>query len=168
MKSIRFRLLVAGLAVLLGTALAKSQTADAPPPPPMHGHGPMAEHMLDYFTRQLNLTDDQLTQAKALMQKQMSGMKPLFQQERQIEKQLHHLAESDTYDANAAAKVQTLATQKAQLDAQLTVARTQLHSQMYQLLTPDQRTQLKQIEATQQARWQKHMQNQEPPAPPEQ
>ena len=37
MKSIRVRLLVAALAVLLGGAIAKSQTADATPPPPRHG-----------------------------------------------------------------------------------------------------------------------------------
>ena len=37
MKSIRFRLLVAALAVLLGSAIARSQTADAAPLPPMHG-----------------------------------------------------------------------------------------------------------------------------------
>ena len=30
MKSIRFRLLVAALAVMLGSAIAKSQTADVP------------------------------------------------------------------------------------------------------------------------------------------
>lgn len=168
MKSIRFRLIVAALAVLLGTALAKAQTADAPPPPPSHIHAPMGQHMLDYFTKQLNLTEDQQNQAKALMQKQMGTMKPLFQQQRQIEKQLHELAESDTFDAAATAKVQTLATQKAQLEAQLTVAQTQMHNQLYQLLTPDQRTQLKQLEATHQAHWQKRMRNQAPPAPPEQ
>ncbi len=39
MKSFRFRLLVAALAILLGSAIAKSQTADAPAPPPMHEHG---------------------------------------------------------------------------------------------------------------------------------
>ena len=41
MKSIRFRLLIAAAAVLLGTALAQSQTADDPPPHRrrMHGHG---------------------------------------------------------------------------------------------------------------------------------
>ena len=40
MKSFRFRLLIAALAVVMGTVVAKSQTAeDAPQPPPMHGHG---------------------------------------------------------------------------------------------------------------------------------
>jgi hypothetical protein len=38
---------------------------------------------------------------------------------------------------------------------------------MYQLLTADQKTQLKQMEANREARMQKHM-NQEAPAPPEQ
>ena len=50
MKAIRFRFLIAALAVLLGTAIAKSQTADdTPPPPPMHGHHfGMEEHELPF------------------------------------------------------------------------------------------------------------------------
>ncbi len=40
MKSIRFRLAVAAVAVMLGSAIANSQTADTtPPPPPAHGSG---------------------------------------------------------------------------------------------------------------------------------
>jgi hypothetical protein len=38
---------------------------------------------------------------------------------------------------------------------------------LYQLLTADQKTQLKQMEANHEARMQKHM-NQEAPAPPQQ
>ncbi len=50
MKSIRFRLLIAAMAVLLGSAIAKSQTADATTPPPMHGHGyGMHEHMMGFY-----------------------------------------------------------------------------------------------------------------------
>ena len=69
MKSIGHRLLVAALAVLLGSAIAKSQTAsDAPPPPPMHGHEfGMRGEMMGFFARQLNLTDDQKAQMKAVM-----------------------------------------------------------------------------------------------------
>lgn len=163
MKSIRFRLVIAGLAVLLGTALAKAQTSDAPPPPPMHEHGLMGQGMLEHFTKALNLSDEQQTQAKAVMQKEFSTMKPLMHQERQIERQLHQYAEG-TYDAD---KVQALASQRAQLEVQLTVAKTRVHNELYQLLTPEQQTQLKQLEATHQARWQKRMQNQAPPAPPE-
>lgn len=164
MKSIRFRLLVAGLAVLLGTALARAQSSDAAPPaPPMHGHGPGGgDEMLKFFTEKLNLTDAQQEQAKAILQKERPTIKPLFQQSRQIEQQLHQLAEG-TYDE---AKARTLATQKAQIEVEMTVQRTRLHNQLFQLLTADQQTQLKQLEATHQARMQQRMHD-GPPAPPE-
>jgi len=49
MKSIRFRLLVAALAVMLGGAIAKSQTAEAaaPTPPRDHAWG-MRGHMMGF------------------------------------------------------------------------------------------------------------------------
>ena len=65
------------------------------------------------------------------------------------------------------AKVRALATQKAQLDVEKTVAETRVHNQLYQLLTADQQAKLKQIEANHEARMQKHM-NQAPSTAPEQ
>jgi protein CpxP len=162
MKSIRFRLLIAAVAVLLGSAIAKSQTtADAPPPPPMHHHG-MHGHMMrtGFFPRALNITDDQKTQMKAILEKERPTMKPLFQQERQLDQQLRQYSEG-AYDET---KVRALAAQKSQLEVELTVARTRAHNEMYQLLTTDQRAQLKEIEANHQARMQEHM-RQAPPAP---
>jgi periplasmic protein CpxP/Spy len=163
MKSIRVRLLVAGLAVLLVTALARSQSTDTTPPPrPMHGPGAMmGEHMLNYFTRALNLTEDQQTQAKTMLNNAKPSLRALMHQQREIDQQLHSQAEGN-YDAK---QVQSLAAQKAQIQAQLTMTETQLHHQMYQLLTPDQQTQLKQIEADRQARMQQH---ESAPASPEQ
>ncbi len=166
MKSIRFRFLAAFLAVLLGSVVAKSQTAqDAAPTPPMHGHGMgmgMEGH-LHFMAAKLNLTDDQKTQMKALMQKEHPTMTPLHQQEHQIDMQLREFVEG-TFDQ---AKVAALAAQKAQIQAAITVQQTRIHNELYQLLTADQKTQLKQMEASHQARMQKHM-NQEAPAPPEQ
>jgi Spy/CpxP family protein refolding chaperone len=163
MKSIRFRLLIAAVAVLLGSAIAKSQTvtADAPPPPPVHHHG-VHGHMMraGFFPRALNITDDQKTQMKAIMEKERPTMKPLFQQEHQIDQQLHQFSEG-AYDET---KVRALAAQKSQLEVELTVAHTRIHNEMYQLLTTDQRTQLKEIEANHQARMQQHM-HEAPPAP---
>jgi len=168
MKSIRFRLLIAALAVLLGTALARSQADDAtaPPPPPMHGHGyghgfGMGGHM-GFLAKKLNLTDDQRTQMKAVMRKERPAMKPLFEQQHQVDLQLRQYVEG-TFDA---AKVQALAAQKAQIQAQLTVAHTRIHNEMYQVLTADQKAQLKEMEARHESRMQQHMQD-GPPAPPE-
>jgi len=61
MKSFRFRLVIAAMAVLLGSTIAKSQTTeDAPPTPPMHGHRMgigMGGHF-HFMAAKLNLTDD--------------------------------------------------------------------------------------------------------------
>lgn len=166
MKSFRFRLLIATLAVVMGTVVAHSQTTeDTPPPPPMHGHHMemgMGGH-LGFLAKQLNLTDDQKNQMKAIWHKESPTMKPLFQQQHQIDQQLRQYVEG-SFDQE---KVQALANQKALIQAQLTVAETRIHSEMYQLLTPDQQTQLKQIEARHEARFQQHL-SQQPPAAQEQ
>ncbi|MBZ5561731.1 MAG: hypothetical protein LAP13_04860 [Acidobacteriia bacterium] len=65
------------------------------------------------------------------------------------------------------AKVAALAAQKAQIQAAITVQQTRIHNELYQLLTADQKTQLKQMEANHEARMQRHM-SKEVPAPPEQ
>jgi periplasmic protein CpxP/Spy len=167
MKSIRFRFLIAAMAVLLGTAIAKSQTADADAPPPMpahaHGYGMHGGPMMGFWAKKLDLTDAQKAQLKTIMQKEHPTMKPLFQQSHQIELQMRQYAEG-TYDE---AKVRALATQKAQVEAELEVQKTRIHNEMFQILTPDQQTKMKELEANHEARMQQHMQ-QAPPAAPEQ
>jgi protein CpxP len=162
MKSFSFRFMIAALAVLLGSYIANAQTADATTPPPMHGHefGMRGDHM-GFFPRQLNLTDDQKSQMKTVMHSAHPAMKTLFAQQHQIEVQLRQYVEGSYNDA----KVRALATQKAQIEVELTVAQTKLHNQLYQLLTPDQQSQVKELEAKHEARMQQHMQN-APTAPP--
>jgi Spy/CpxP family protein refolding chaperone len=155
MKSFRYRLLIAALAVLFGAAIAKSQTAEtAPPPPPMHGHQfGMGGPGMGFFARELNLTDDQKTQMKSIMEKEHPTIKPLMQQQRQLDVQLRQYVEG-SFDQ---AKVQALAAQKSQIQAQLTVQETRIHNELYQVLTTDQQSQLKQLEAKHEARMQQHM-----------
>jgi len=155
MKAFRHRLLIAALAVLFGTAIAKSQTAEtAPPPPPMHGHEfGMDRPMMGFFVRELNLTDDQKAQMKSIVEKEHPAIKPLMQQQRQIDLQLRQYVEG-SFDQ---AKVQALAAQKSQIQAQLTVQETRIHNELYQVLTTDQQSQLKQLEAKHEARMQQHM-----------
>lgn len=168
MKSIRFRLLIAMLAVLLGSAIAKSQTSeDAPPPLPMQGHGHgmprwSGDDMEHFLAAKLNLTEDQKKQAVALLQKEHPVMQPLFQQQHQIDIQLRQYVEG-TYDE---AKVQALAAQKAQVEQQITIQQTRIHNEVYQLLTPDQKEQLKQLEAQRDARIEQRMQHHAHMQPP--
>ena len=166
MKSIRFRLLIAAIAVLLGSAIAKSQTTTDAPPPLMHAHRHgygMHAQRTGFFAKALNLTNDQKAQMKTIMQKEHPTLKPLMKQERQINQQLRQYVEGP-YDE---VKVRALAAQKSQIETELTVAHTRIHNQMYQLLTTDQQSKLKEMEANHEARMQKHM-HEAPPAPPEQ
>jgi len=167
-KAIRFRLLIAFLAVLMGSVIAKSQTAEeTAPAPPMHGHGMRMgmgmEGHLHFLAAKLNLSDDQKTQMKAIMEKEKPTIQPLHQQEQQVDQQLRQYVEG-SFDQ---ARVTALAAQKAQIQAALTVEHTRMHNELYQLLTTDQKAQLKQMEANHEARMQRRM-NKQAPASPEQ
>ena len=158
MKSIRFRFLVAALAVTLGAAIAKSQTTDSTPPPPMHNHMHeygMGGHDMGFFAKYLDLTEAQKTQMKEVMHKEHATMKPLMQQVHQMDQQLRQYVEG-TYDE---AKVQALVSQQAQTLVQLKVQETRVHNELFQLLTPEQQAKMKDFEAKRDARMQKHIQN---------
>jgi len=166
MKSIRFRFLVAALAVMLGAAIAKSQTADTTPPPAGHEHGHgfgMEGHMLGFYAKQLDITDAQKAQMKEVLHKEHSTMKPLMQQMHQMDQQLKQYVEG-TYDE---AKVQAIVAQQAQTLVQLKVQEARIHNELYQMLTPDQQTKLKELEANREARRQQHMQSTPASAPQE-
>jgi Spy/CpxP family protein refolding chaperone len=166
MKSIRIRLLIAAAAVLLGTVLGHAQTADeaAPPPPPMHGHGDWGMgggHRMEFFADYLNLTDAQQTQMKTILQKERASLKPLMLQMRQTHQALRAY-EQGTFDE---AKVRAIAAQQAQAQVELMVAETRVHNELFQVLTPEQQTKMKEMETRHEARMAKHM-HQAPPAPP--
>ena len=163
MKSIHFRVVVAALAIMLGTAIANSQTADSTPPM-RHNHEFGMGHMMGFPAKYLDLSDAQRAQMKAIMEKEHPTMKPLMQQMRQTHEQLKQY-EQGTYDE---VKVRALATQESQTMVELTVQKTRIHNELYQMLTPEQQTKLKEFEANREARMQKHMQMHEaPPAPPQ-
>jgi periplasmic protein CpxP/Spy len=162
MKAFRIRVMAAVVAVLLGTMMAKAQSADTTTTAPStsttathhgmhHRHGfRYAGYNRGFFAKYLNLTDAQKTQMKSIMQKEHETMKPLMQQMHETHQQLHQIEEG-TYDD---AKVRNLAAQQSQTQAELTVEQTKLHNELFQVLTPEQQTKMKQMEATRAARWQ--------------
>jgi protein CpxP len=162
MKTIRFRFLIAALAALLGGAIAHSQTADTTPQ--MHGHAfGMRGPMMGSFAKYLDLSDAQRDQMKAVMEKEHAAMKPQMQQLRQLQQQLKQYEEG-AYDE---AKVQALVAQQSQALVQVKVQETRIHSELFQLLTPDQQAKMKEFEANREARMQQHRQDAPPTAPEE-
>jgi len=149
MKSTRIRILSIGAAVLLAAASAIAQGR--------HGYGGPGgdfHHML----KPLDLTADQHTQVKAIFEKEKPTLQPLMQQMRQNHNAMSALEASGTFDE---AKTRALATQNSQTMVELQVEHARIKCEIMQILTPDQKAKLAQIEADHAARMSKHA-----PAPP--
>ena len=158
MKSIHYRFLAAAFALILGVAISQAQH------PGEHGWGmhgdEFSDHMLSFFTDYLNLTDAQQKQIKETMEREHATMKPLMEQLHQTHQQLRQY-ETGTFDEP---KVRALAVQQAQTETELTVQKTRIHNELFQMLTPEQQTKMKEFIAKHEDRMGHHMHDM-PPAP---
>jgi periplasmic protein CpxP/Spy len=145
MKSTRIRIISIGSVVLLAVAAAIAQG--------MHGHGgPDGE--FHHVLRQLNLTTDQHAQVKAIWEKEKPTMQPLMEQMRQNHAAMKTLEASGPFDE---AKTRALATQNSQTMVELQVAHARIRSEIVQILTPEQKAKMAEIEASHHARITKDM-----------
>ncbi|HEY6337862.1 MAG TPA: Spy/CpxP family protein refolding chaperone [Candidatus Sulfotelmatobacter sp.] len=161
MKTVRFRLMIATLCVLLVTGAARSQAADAASAPPAHSHRYGMRRGMGFFAGYLNLSEAQQAQMKDILAKERPGLKPLYQQLQQTRQQLKQY-EQGAYDE---AKVRTLAAQQSQAMVELAVQKTRIHSELFQVLNPDQQAKMKEVQARREARMQRHMHAATPEAP---
>ena len=157
-------LLSAALVAVLGCApMAFAQQTDASQTgAPQTGHAWHGHHgmaMGGHLYEQLNLSDAQRTQIKQLMQQNFAQAKPQMQALRQA-RQAFEAAAPGTADYQTAAS--NLAEAEADAARTRTTHRANLRAQIYQLLTPEQRTQLASLQAERKAQrqqWrQSHMQ----------
>lgn len=138
---------------------ASSQTGHA-----WHGHHGMAMggHMYD----QLNLSDTQRAQIKQLTEQNFAQAKPQMQALRQARKAFEAAAPGSADYQTAASN---LAEAEADAARTRTTNRANLRAQIYQLLTPEQRTQLASLQADRKAQRQQwresHMQGGDAAAP---
>jgi len=143
MKSTRNRILVVAAAVMMAAAAIAQG---------MHGHGgPGAD--FHRMLKQLDLTSDQHAQVKAIWEKEKPAMQPLMQQMRQNHEAMKALEAAGPYDE---AKTRALATQNSQTMIELQVAHARIKSEIMQILTPDQKAKLAQIEASHAAHMGQH------------
>jgi periplasmic protein CpxP/Spy len=149
------------LAVLVCGAVAFSyaQQPTADGTPGWRGHH--GAHM-GWMARELNLTDAQKEQAKAIMKSQHESMRPLMQQMAQNRKAMLEAGSGGAFDQ---AKVQAIANQQAQLMAQMMVQKASLQHQIYtQVLTTEQRAKADQMRQRQISRIDERLQRMTQPA----
>lgn len=164
MKNTRSILLIgaAGLALAVGLAFAQSEGGHSGM---HHGGHMMGGPEFGRILHQLNLTDDQKAQVKQIFQAEKANMKPLMQQEGQAHLQLMQLITSGNFDQG---KATAIASQEAQTHIQLEVEHAKIGSQIYQLLSSDQKAKVADMIAKHQQRMQEHMQQNEQAAPAQQ
>ena len=148
MKSSKLKLFAVGLAVTLVAAAATSQTLKR-----VDMHRGRMGHDLPFFALH-DLSDAQRTQIKGIFESSKTADKPLWRQEHQSHEAMMQLITSGSFDE---AKAQAIATQEAQVHAQLEVEHAKVVSQAYQVLTAEQKTELNEIMARHQQRMQERM-----------
>jgi len=136
MKSKFFKTAAIVLALAVMAAIAVSQTVRRAH---MRGDGMFGGPMLGFYVHQLDLTDAQRAQVKAIMTKEKPALQPLMLQMAQGHSQLRDLVMNSSFDE---AKARELASQQTQVMTELTVQHARIASEMVQVLTPEQKTKL--------------------------
>jgi Spy/CpxP family protein refolding chaperone len=96
-----------------------------------------------FLSRKLNLTEAQRAQIKTIFEAQRATMRPVMQQMAQNRTAMLTATAGGAFDQ---AKVQSIAVQQAQLEAQLTVQRKSVESQIYNtVLTSEQKATAEQM-----------------------
>ncbi len=106
----------------------------------MRSHGP--GDMIEHISRELNLTDAQKEQLKAIMEAQRATEEERHAKLDEIRKQIDAATANGQFDE---ATVRPLATQQAQLMADQMVDHLRMHAKMYSLLNAEQRTKADQM-----------------------
>jgi Spy/CpxP family protein refolding chaperone len=125
----------------------------------MRGNGMFGDPMLGMYVHQLDLTDAQQAQVKAIMTKERPTLQPLMLQMAQGHSQLRDLVMSGNFDEG---KARELASQQTQAMTELAVQHARIASEMVQVLTPDQKTKLNALITQHEQRMMNRMQGKTP------
>jgi protein CpxP len=98
--------------------------------------------MIEHISRELNLTDAQKEQVKALLEAQQGAEEARHTTLEQLHKQIEAATANGQFDE---ATVRPLASQQAQLMTEQMLDHMRLHAKIYSLLTAEQRTKADQL-----------------------
>jgi protein CpxP len=133
-------LVLAGIAALLIGATVFALAQHPGMGEKMRGHGP--GDMVEHISRELNLTDAQKAQVKTLFEAQHATEEQRHTKLDDLRKQIEAATANGQFDENT---VRNLASQQSQLMTDQMVDHLRLHSQIYGLLTAEQKTKADQM-----------------------
>lgn len=121
--------------------------------PGLRGQGPMGGPMglMGIGLRELDLTDAQRDQIKGLVESHRESHKATAETLLKARKDLHDAITSGTADEAA---IRAKAAEVAKIEADAAVARGQLHSQLFQVLTPEQQQKAQELRSAREKRLQ--------------
>jgi periplasmic protein CpxP/Spy len=109
--------------------------------------GPMG--MLPMLARELNITDAQKAQIKTIADSHRDEWKALGDRARTAHQSLQQAVTADTVDEGL---IRQRSAEVAAVEADMAVARARAHAEVFQLLTPEQKTQAKTLQSQMQDR----------------
>jgi len=148
---IKVRVAIVAMALAMVPAAFSQSTSTAPA-----GHkGRLGFHvglMMDY----LDLSDAQRGQVKQVIASEKPTLIPLMQQLVGTKQQILQEVSGGTFDQ---AKISALASQQSQTQMQLNVEKAKIMAQIFNLLTPDQKTKAVSFLQKRASRFEQHLQN---------
>jgi Spy/CpxP family protein refolding chaperone len=117
------------------------------------GHGPGLERFLDHAACMLDLSDEQEAQIDAIIEASRPQMDALREQAAEARDAFHEAFDPGAFDEAA---VTAFAQGQSELHTQMMVLGLQTFSQVWTVLTPEQRQQLEEMHGTMQERRQSH------------
>lgn len=94
--------------------------------------------------RRLELTEDQRSRVRQITESHRDEQRAIADRARKAHEALREVTESPTFDESA---VRARAADVASVEADMAVARARLYNEVYQILTPEQQTTLKTLQA---------------------
>lgn len=104
------------------------------------GNGGRGGFMFGRMAKELNLTEEQKTQIKQIMETEKSKVQPIFESLKENRQKMEELTADGNFDE---VKVKTLADEQGSLSALLIVEKERTKSQIFQILTAEQREKAK-------------------------
>ena len=107
-----------------------------------HNREQFINRVFDRVAAKLNMSDDQKTQAKAILEDSKTRLEPLMEKAKQNHEASKNLGTDGVFDE---AKVQELSNQQAETMKQLFVEKEKTKAQLFAVLNADQREQAKKM-----------------------